>query len=58
MISAYGIEIASALTDWFHYRVDYDGQNFVWVRRSGLKQVHPQDSILKSVLLGKVETVN
>jgi len=58
MISTHGLAISLALTDWFKQRVCYDGYFYRWYRKGKSGDIYPDDSILKSILLGKVELVN
>lgn len=58
MISAHGIAISLALSDFYRNRCYFDGDFYRWARNGRPGDVYPGNEILKAVLLGRIETVN
>jgi len=58
MISPYGIQIACALSDWITRKAIQVGDEFRWNRNGKPGAVHPDNEILRAVVLGKHDWVN
>jgi hypothetical protein len=58
MISEHGIAIVLALRDFAQRRCCLHSGEFKWFRHGTVGPIHPDNDLLKAILLGKKELVN